>query len=66
MTSFFKQFLSLSLFSFLATSALAQTLHYDLLLKGGHVVDPANHIDAVMDVAVSSGCLLYTSPSPRD
>jgi dihydroorotase len=55
MTSFFKQFLSLSLFSFLATSALAQTLHYDLLLKGGHVVDPANHIDAVMDVAVSSG-----------
>jgi dihydroorotase len=55
MTSFFKLFLSLSLFSFLATSARPQTLHYDLLLKGGHVVDPANHIDAVMDVAVSSG-----------
>ncbi len=33
--------------------ALAQAPRYDLLLKGGHVVDPANHLDAVMDVAVS-------------
>src|SRR5215469_10236408 len=29
--------------------------HYDLLLKGGHVIDPANHIDEVRDVAVSQG-----------
>jgi dihydroorotase len=35
--------------------AHAQTPHYDLLLKGGHVIDPANHIDGVMDVAVSAG-----------
>jgi dihydroorotase len=55
MTSFFKQILFLACCSFLATSAPAQTSHYDLLLKGGHVVDPANHVDAVMDVAVSSG-----------
>ena len=34
-------------------SPLAQTPHYDLLLKGGHVIDPANNVDAVMDVAVS-------------
>lgn len=33
----------------------AQTPHYELLLKGGHVIDPANHIDAVLDVAVSQG-----------
>jgi dihydroorotase len=33
----------------------AQSPRYDLLLKGGHVIDPANHIDGVMDVAVSSG-----------
>src|SRR5437899_3975708 len=33
--------------------ALAQPPRYDLLLKGGHVIDPANHVDAVMDVAVS-------------
>jgi dihydroorotase len=28
---------------------------YDLLLKGGHVIDPANGIDAKMDVAISLG-----------
>jgi len=28
---------------------------YDLLLKGGHVIDPANHIDDVRDVAVFQG-----------
>jgi dihydroorotase len=32
-------------------AAGAQT--YDLLLKGGHVIDPANNIDGVRDVAVS-------------
>jgi dihydroorotase len=26
--------------------------HYDLILKGGHVIDPANNIDGKMDVAV--------------
>lgn len=35
------------------TTALAQSPQYDLLLKGGHVIDPVNHIDAVMDVAVT-------------
>lgn len=33
----------------------AQVAHYDLLLKGGHVIDPANHIDEVRDVAVFQG-----------
>src|SRR5579872_2124761 len=28
---------------------------YDLLLKGGHVIDPKNHIDAVRDVAIANG-----------
>lgn len=35
-----------------------QLLHaqqYDLLLKGGHVIDPKNKIDAEMDIAVSAG-----------
>ena len=36
-------------------TAQAQTTHYDLLLKGGHVIDPANAIDKVMDVAISAG-----------
>src|SRR5690242_6579210 len=39
---------------FWAASALwAQS--YDLLLKGGHVIDPANGIDAVRDVAIANG-----------
>ena len=35
--------------------AIAQVPRYDLLLKGGHVIDPANWLDAKMDVAVSLG-----------
>jgi dihydroorotase len=38
----------------LVTFAQAQP-RYDLLLKGGHVIDPANHIDDVRDVAVFQG-----------
>lgn len=30
----------------------AQAPHYDLVLKGGHVIDPANQVDRVMDIAV--------------
>jgi dihydroorotase len=36
----------------LAGGARAQAPHYDLLLKGGHVIDPANDIDGVTDVAI--------------
>ena len=42
--------LALTLCSF---SGYAQ--EYDLLLKGGHVIDPKNNIDTKMDVAVSAG-----------
>jgi dihydroorotase len=35
------------------TSMQAQK-KYDLLLQGGHVIDPANRIDSVMDVAVEN------------
>jgi dihydroorotase len=37
----------------LAVGASAQ--QYDLLLKGGHVIDPRNRISAVRDVAISQG-----------
>ena len=30
-------------------------VRYQLLLKGGHVIDPRNQVDAVMDVAVADG-----------
>ena len=36
-----------------ARYASAQAPQYDLLLKGGHVIDPGNHIDGVMDVAIA-------------
>jgi dihydroorotase len=39
----------------LTPHANAQTPRYDLLLKGGHVIDPANHLDGSFDVAVSGG-----------
>ena len=37
----------------LASTLSAQT--YDLLLKGGRVLDPKNRINAVMDVAIANG-----------
>jgi dihydroorotase len=41
---------------FIAIPAIATCqAKYDLLLKQGHVIDPANNIDAVMDVAVAGG-----------
>jgi dihydroorotase len=33
----------------------AQKPEFDLLIEGGHVIDPRNGIDAVMDVATSGG-----------
>ena len=38
----------------LGVSAAAQT-DYDLLLKGGHLIDPKNRLSAVMDVAIRDG-----------
>jgi dihydroorotase len=33
----------------------AQAPEFDLLIKNGHVIDPQNKVDAVMDVAVAGG-----------
>lgn len=40
---------------FAVVLANAQVPRYDLLLKGGQVIDPANGLDGKMDVAVSLG-----------
>jgi dihydroorotase len=37
----------------LAAGVLAAQPQYDLLIKGGHVIDPANNRDGVMDVAIA-------------
>lgn len=36
---------------------------YDLLLKGSHVIDPANKIDRVMDVAISGRKIVCVAPN---
>jgi dihydroorotase len=47
----------------LASPALAQPLPvYDLLLRGGHVMDAANHVDAAMDVAIKDGRIAAVAP----
>lgn len=46
-----KSFLLLAVFTHIA---IAQQT-YDLVLKGGHVIDPRNGIDALMDVAIRGG-----------
>src|SRR5215469_12990180 len=43
------------LVTLLAGSAAAQEASYDLLLKGGHLIDPKNGVDAVRDVAIRGG-----------
>jgi dihydroorotase len=44
-----------ALFVIVALPIDASAQKYDLLLKGGHVIDPKNKLDAVRDVAVSNG-----------
>ena len=38
------------------------TATYDLLLKGGHVIDPANAMDCRMDVAIGEGRIAEVAP----
>ncbi|MGH2600450.1 MAG: amidohydrolase/deacetylase family metallohydrolase [Dehalococcoidia bacterium] len=37
--------------------AVSAQVQYDLLLQGGHVIDPRNGIDAVRDVAIKDGLI---------
>ncbi|GAB3021771.1 amidohydrolase/deacetylase family metallohydrolase [Spirosoma pulveris] len=55
------RYLLLTLFSFLTVSAWAQP--YTLLIKGGHLIDPKNNIDAVMDVAITDGKVTQVAKS---
>jgi dihydroorotase len=52
--------ISLSLFT---TASIVNAQSYDYLLKGGHVIDPANQIDAVMDVAISGNRIARVAPN---
>jgi dihydroorotase len=64
-----KKLLACSALVFAASGAAAQPLPaYDLLLRGGHVIDAKNHIDAVMDVAIKDGHIAKVAPglAPAD
>ena len=41
----------------------AQAARYDLLLKGGHVIDARNSVDAVRDVAIKDGRIALVAAS---
>jgi dihydroorotase len=43
----------------------AGTPQYDLLLKGGRVIDPARNVDAILDVALSDGKVAAVEPNLR-
>jgi dihydroorotase len=51
----------LILFCFFAVFANAQ--QYDLVVKNGHVIDPKNKIDGVMDIAVKEGKIAKVAAS---
>ena len=42
----------MTLFLLCAMAAFAQEVRYDLILKGGHVIDPRNSVDKVADVGI--------------
>jgi dihydroorotase len=48
-----KSCLLLILLTLFGSTAFTQS--YDIVIKRGHVIDPKNNIDAVMDVAITSG-----------
>jgi dihydroorotase len=43
--------------------ALSAQPRYDLVLKGGHVIDPKNNVDKVMDVAVAASKIALVAPN---
>lgn len=47
----------------LAGIGLSHGQTIDILLKGGHVIDPANGIDKKMDVAIAGGKILRVAPA---
>jgi dihydroorotase len=49
--------------SYLIVHSASAQPRYQILLKGGHVIDPRNQVDAVMDVAVADGKIAAVGPN---
>ena len=47
----------------LAVTQLAAQAPYDMVLKGGHVIDPKNGVDSVLDVAIRDGKIAAVAPA---
>ena len=64
-----RQFLSAAVagaaatFAYVPRSFAAQATKYDLLIRGGRVIDPSVRLDAVRDVAISGGRIAAVEPS---
>ena len=54
-------FTSILFFLFLVPTHSLLAQQVDILLKGGHVIDPKNKIDAAMDIAISGGKILQVA-----
>jgi dihydroorotase len=52
-----RRFFSLVVFAIISVSVL-HSQSIDILIKGGHVIDPKNKIDGIMDVAIAGGKIL--------
>ncbi len=52
---------SLCLLLFLTVSGASKGQSFDLLIKGGRVIDPKNNVDAIMDVAVTGDKIAQVS-----
>ncbi len=50
-----------SLVLLLAASAMAEP-QYDLLLRGGHVIDPKNKVSGIRDVAIHNHMIAAMAP----
>lgn len=58
-----KHFLFTLALSLLLLSGFSQTYTYDILIKGGTVIDPKNKIHALRDVAIKDGRIAAVAPS---
>ena len=61
--SLFVPGLALVFFICMASTQIAEAQVIDILLKGGHVIDPKNKIDVQMDVAIVDGKIFQVAPN---
>lgn len=61
MKLFFKSRILL-LIIFLVVGYISQAQQYDILIKGGHLIDPKNSIDEKMDIAILDGKIAQLAP----